>query len=540
MRISLLGPLEIQEGSRRLGPADFGGLKPKQLLEILLTERGHVVTRDKITDLLWGEDLPRDAAATIETYISMLRRRLEPEARHARECRHLLTERPGYRFDASGAEVDADRFNALIEEGRRARAGGDMERAGATYAAAIALYRDDYLVDEPDARWAVESREGLKRAFADLLAAAAEVSIAQGRFDAALRLAKQATEVDPAREESARMSMLAAYALGQQEEALRVYERLKGALTRELGVGPTQAMRELHTLILRGTPAQQLLSEVAPAASARYGAPEEVPFLGRQPEIAALEQSWHDTVEAGAILVLVEGEPGIGKSRLISEFLRREDFRCGWVKCSELERDLPFSALTTSLADLFRSVTATELNAALAAGPALAEMLPELAPSQAGTRKGALPPEAARIRLLDSVAHALGTIAPTALFIDDLQWTDASSIQALGRILQRARDHRILLLAASRPAATSESPAAMQLIEMARSAGRLRSIVLEPLPRAALDALLARGADPAELWAATGGHPLFLAEWLRAGKGSDSKTRSSAAIEPQTPFVSAC
>ncbi len=120
MHIRLLGPLEIEDGPRRLGPADFSGRKPKQLLEILLTERGRVVSKDRLADLLWHDELPQDASATIDTYVSVLRRHLEPAILHAKDSRYVRRGHPGYLFDASEVEVDVDRFQALIAEGQRA------------------------------------------------------------------------------------------------------------------------------------------------------------------------------------------------------------------------------------------------------------------------------------------------------------------------------------------------------------------------------------------------------------------------------------
>src|SRR5205807_2831382 len=70
--IRLFGPLEI-EGARKLGPRDFGGSRPKQVLEILLAARGHRVPTDRLADLLWGEALPRNAAGSLQTFVSVLR-----------------------------------------------------------------------------------------------------------------------------------------------------------------------------------------------------------------------------------------------------------------------------------------------------------------------------------------------------------------------------------------------------------------------------------------------------------------------------------
>jgi SARP family transcriptional regulator, regulator of embCAB operon len=75
--IRMFGPLELRAGASRLGARELGGIKPKQLLEVLLLERERMVSKDRIADLLWGERLPMRVAATIENYVSVLRRRLE-------------------------------------------------------------------------------------------------------------------------------------------------------------------------------------------------------------------------------------------------------------------------------------------------------------------------------------------------------------------------------------------------------------------------------------------------------------------------------
>src|SRR6266567_555751 len=121
MYIRLFGSLQIEDGHRWVGPDDLGGRKPKQLLEILLNEWGRVVSKDRMVDLLWPDELPQNAAATLDTYVSVLRRHLEPTIVRARDSRYLRRVHPGYLFDASEVEIDVDRFQALIVEGQHAR-----------------------------------------------------------------------------------------------------------------------------------------------------------------------------------------------------------------------------------------------------------------------------------------------------------------------------------------------------------------------------------------------------------------------------------
>lgn len=78
-RVRLFGQLKIKWDDRRLGPRDLGGVKPKQVLEILLAARDHPVPKDRLADQLWGDAQPKDPSAAIETYVSVLRRRLEAD-----------------------------------------------------------------------------------------------------------------------------------------------------------------------------------------------------------------------------------------------------------------------------------------------------------------------------------------------------------------------------------------------------------------------------------------------------------------------------
>jgi len=521
MDIRLFGPLTIEDGPQRLGPADLGGRKPKQILEILLTERGHVVSKDRIADLLWPDREPENPAATIDTYVSVLRRHLEPSAARARDCRYLRSVHPGYLFDVSDTEIDVDRLEQLTAKGIEARDAGDLDRAFHCFTEASNQYRGVYLEDEPYAPWADEPRRHFERSFLELLVAAATVAMARGDFRVGLELVERAIKCDPIHEEALRISMLSSYALGRQDEALRTYHRCRKALADELGVDPAAETEELYERILASTPIQQLLAPLGGRATRQWSGTVEVPFLGRRAELAALlhaQQRMADGGARGVHLALIEGEAGIGKSRLVSEFLQRIQIRCCRAKCTELERDLPFSSIATALADLFRALPEEEAERALQAGPSIRDLVPELGRDQP-TAITSLPPEVARTRLLDSVAAALQAVSPLALFLDDLHWADVSTVQALGRILQRVSTAPILLLAGLRPIEARQNSPVGQLIDAARSEGRLQVIDLEPLPRSALDALLPLGVDPGEIWATTGGHPLFITERLRAGTG---------------------
>src|SRR5689334_3923641 len=83
--IRLFGPLSIDVGDRTLGPSDLGGVRPKQVLEIMLTARGHLVPIDRLAELVWGDERPQNVSGSLQTFVSTLRRHLTPDREHARE-----------------------------------------------------------------------------------------------------------------------------------------------------------------------------------------------------------------------------------------------------------------------------------------------------------------------------------------------------------------------------------------------------------------------------------------------------------------------
>ncbi len=138
-----------------LGPREFGGIKPKQIFEILLLERGHPVPKDRLAEWLWGDALPRNVAATLETYISNIRSAFGP-SRIGHKL--VVTERDAYRLDGSICEVDLDLFDRLVAGRQQGKA------VRVSLESALELARGEVLEDEPWAEWAEPVRERYRRA----------------------------------------------------------------------------------------------------------------------------------------------------------------------------------------------------------------------------------------------------------------------------------------------------------------------------------------------------------------------------------------
>ncbi len=471
--VRLFGPLEIEIDGRTLGPRDFGGIKPKQVLEILLVERGRAVAKERIADLLWGSDLPRNVSATLETYVSVLRRHLKKTVR---------TEPGAYRVAAEDVDVDLDRFDAHRRRGGRA-----------ALEAALVLARGEVLEDEPYGTWAVRVREVYRERVLRTLVDAAEAALAEGDTTKALAHAEQAMIRDRACERAYRTAMRAHDALGRPDEALAVYQRCRAALSEELGVEPQAETNDLRDALRRGRrpkrPAQR-------ATQARARA-TEVPLLGRSGDLAILELAAKRTLEQSppqGALVLIEGEAGIGKTRLLDELVARvTPGRIGRARAVALERDLAFAPLADALRSLAPDAVGDRERY-----PALGEILPELPPPD-------LPASAAmRTRAFESLVRLLEDHAPLALVLDDLQWADASSLSALAYVVRRCATSAVLIVGAFR----SEE------VEVEHPLRRLDAKVhleLQPLTSGELASLELPG-----LHEKTGGNPLLVVEYARA------------------------
>jgi DNA-binding SARP family transcriptional activator/ABC-type transport system substrate-binding protein/streptogramin lyase len=245
MEFRLLGPLEVEEGGRLL---PVGGAKQRALLTVLLLHAGQVVSRDRLIEDVWGDREPGTAGHSLEHQISRLRKSLESA--------DVIETRPGgYLLRVGPGQIDTQRFERLLDEGRRARAAGHPDDAVRLLVDALGLWRGPALADvayESFARTEAERLEELR------------VVAIEERIDADLALGQDASlvpELDaliaahPLRERLRGQLMLALYRSGRQAEALHVYAETRTLLVEELGLEPGQPLRELEHAILEQDPA---------------------------------------------------------------------------------------------------------------------------------------------------------------------------------------------------------------------------------------------------------------------------------------------
>lgn len=244
LEFRLLGPVAAAADGRML---DIASHKQRALLAALLLARGGVVSSDRLIDALWGDNPPPSAHPTLRGLVARLRRTLAEG-----EEPPLRGRDGGYALEVRPEQVDAWRFDRLVEEAARVRA--EPERAAEALRLALGLFTGPALGDLADREFARPEARRLDDARLTAVEDLADAELALGQPDAALARLEPHVGAHPLRERAWGQRMLALYRLGRQAEALRAYQDLRHVLGEELGIEPTPALRQLEERILRQHP----------------------------------------------------------------------------------------------------------------------------------------------------------------------------------------------------------------------------------------------------------------------------------------------
>ncbi|MGI8797208.1 MAG: alpha/beta fold hydrolase [Acidimicrobiia bacterium] len=278
MQFSVLGPLEVFDGG---SPVPLGSAKQRVLLAALLVQANTVVSVDRLADILWGDEPPRHAAATLQNYVSRLRAALEPGRAGGRAGTVLLTRSPGYLLRVQEDEVDASRFEQLVAEGRVALRQGERAGAAKRLDDALGLWRGPALAEFADEPFAQAEAARLHELRVSALEDRIEAELELGRHTEMIGDLEAAARDNPLRERLWARWMLALYRCGRQAEALGAYQELRARLGEELGITPSPELVALEEAIVLqkpeldwAPPTPQLMGEeAAPRESATHRDP---------------------------------------------------------------------------------------------------------------------------------------------------------------------------------------------------------------------------------------------------------------------------
>ena len=399
----MLGPLEVERAGN---PVSVTGRRQRALLVRLLLAGGRVVAADRLIDDLWSGEPPPSAVGTLQTYISLLRRAFGDKDQAV-----LVRDGGGYRLALEPQALDTERFERLLAD---ARAEPDPARAITILEEALALWRGPALVDVADEPFAMADAVRLE----ELRLAAAEQ-----RFQALLDLgrhAEAAPELEaalaehPLRERLTAQLALALYRSGRQVAALRAIERTRLRLADELGLDPSPELVKLELAVLEHSPelaapdrvpaatagpaagAADSTDALAPdrsigdepsalPAPARLPLPPNMPaprheFVGRERESEWMRARWAEAAAGAKRLAVLDGEPGIGKTRLAAHLaaaVHAEGMMVLWGRCSP-EQLTPYQPIIEALREVIGALRQAGVRNVLGAREGMQLLLPEL------------------------------------------------------------------------------------------------------------------------------------------------------------------
>src|SRR5438093_991037 len=279
MDYRILGPLEALDGERRL---PLGGARQRSVLALLLLHGNEALTRDVIIDQLWGEEPPNTAAKVLQNCVSALRKELPagPDT--------LRTVSGAYCLALGPDELDRDRFERLVAEGRAALSAEQHAEAADLFRRALGLWRGSPLSDFTYERFAHEEITRLEELHVAATEDRLEADLGLGRHDELASELEALVTRHPLRERLRRQQMLALYRAGRQAEALEAYRAARRTMLAELGIEPGRALQELEHAILEQDPAIEIAARQR-QAPLRPGRAAAQTFEGRDDELDLLE-----------------------------------------------------------------------------------------------------------------------------------------------------------------------------------------------------------------------------------------------------------
>ncbi len=509
-------------------PLKLSRRKSRALLYYLAAQ-DDPVHRDRLLAIFWPDESRPAGLQVLRTTLHGLRTELGADLVAQGDTIGL----------ANSARVDARLFETGL-------AGSEFDPQ--RWDAYLGYYRGDFLegVYLPDNStfedWAVIERERYRRMAVRALTTLSGWYEGQADFAQALTLLDRALATNPLQEDLQRESIRLQYLAGDRPGAIRRYDDLRKLLDQEMGVPPMLETRALYDAILNdklpattgGRAVDKIQSHSKPLPAAPRGsvaADFRLPFTGRVNEMTLLRKGVKEHA-----LVLIEGEPGIGKTRLVEEYLLTSQTLPVVGRAHELEQHLPYQPMIQALRSIFTQPAWADLSPRILREVAKVWLLEisRLLPDQRELNPGA-PASASAVdepRLWEGVSQFLSAISrqrPLTFFLDDIHWADASTIGLLGYLIRQSYAGQIEFLATSRQ--VSPRSTLMALIQSLVRDGKVLRLNLPRLELQDTQKIVAglSASNSAQLadWLqqSSEGNPYILSELIRSARNPTQESR---------------
>ncbi len=501
--IHLLGEAEVSFEGRLL--PDLTTPRMQRMLALLALASGARLRRDRVAYQLWPDSSEAQARTNLRKLLHDLR---QPFAKPD-DFLEVGGQTIGWNPDGP-VWVDVVAFTDALSRGDAAAAvrhyGGDLLPA---------CYDD----------WVTAERERLRSLAIDALTGLALEANEEGRDNAAVDHARHLLRIDLLHEPAYRVLMEALARRGDRNEALRTYHRCVDVLEQELGVGPDSATVGAYSRLRAPSLGRQGTGDTTQGGS---------PLVGRDAEWRTAHHTWCAAAQGAARFLLVSGEAGVGKTRLVEELAERataEGYGVARTRAYEAAGSLPWGPVADWLRSDVVRVGLERLDPVWLTE--LVRLLPELRRDRPGLPETSSATDAGqRQQLLDAVRRGLLACGrPLLLVVDDLQWCDPDTLELCAFLLQTSPQAPLLLAGTCRDEEMGAGHPVTWLQERLARERVLTHIALERLdPRATAEIAALVGRRPLDddmavrLWEETEGNPLFVVEAVHAGFGTDEGT----------------
>jgi DNA-binding SARP family transcriptional activator len=548
--VRLLGPIEVDANGKSVA---LSRTLERALLARLALHPGQPISSERLIDDLWGAHAPRDGAASLQGLVYRLRRTLGTE----RLC--IIRTDNGYALDAN-VSVDVAVFDQLVARARATQGTAHADEAPRLLREALELWRGPPLAGLESLPFVSTQATRLNAARAAALGDRFDADLAAGQHREIIPELESFVAEHPFEERFWVQLMLALYRSGSQADALRCCSRLRSLLNDELGIAPSPAVVELERAILKQDPALQWTSAllpIQPGLTAGIRSPLQardddelltpsavessdlswVPplgaaaFVGRRAELEVARAARRRAGAGEHLLLLVTGEPGIGKTRLTAEITRECDAAGDLVLHGRWDEEplCPFQAFREALGRYALRAPDNILHGDVGAlAPVLARIVPEILESGSGPQPPRVEVEGDRYQVFDAVnrwVHAIAGRRRLVLVLDDMHWADRPSLLLLEYILRSSTQAPVLIVATYRQTDANVSGWFSESLAGVRRTTSVETIALSGLSPAEtqelLEAAIGRAlsdheaAGAANLQRHTGGNPFFLQEVVR-------------------------
>jgi len=495
-------------------PVRFPTQKTKSLFAYLLLN-AHAVGRDRLAGILWPDASEERARRNLSTAIWRLK-----SAVQSAPGIQIDVDGNSVKISCEGVDVDVFRFRALVESLPKL----EGQSRDAALKEAETLYRGD-LLDGLNDEWCEDERRYLRALYARLLKQAVDSSKSAAEFDRAIGYARKLVALDPLDEDSQRELMILYHLTGNRGAALLHYEAAKRLLQDELGIQPSPATLELYHYI-RSRSAGQAFPVNRGLGTAEWpvvNSFSSMPMVGRDTHLANVMRVIDHAARGEGAAIVVSGEAGVGKTRLIEAVLVEAGLRGFDVlqgRCLDLQDSPPYHLFIQAL---WPRILAADKDGE--ASSPLSVLVHALAPEPFHKRLDARPRKSRHFFTGAIVNEALLSLLtksseerPTLLILEDIHRIDKASAALLLSLIRHLSKTKLCAVVSVR----SEENVVNQLLSLL-SANGASEIKLEPLSEEDTEKLvratLRSKRLPRELirfiWQRTNGIPLFALELLR-------------------------